>query len=107
MSFTLWIKESCVPQELDNIFTVTKVLSLKTVVEHFFLDAKLALSPLFEAILRPNDNVDAFEMDTANLPKNNTALNPCQFTAVQSISRTIVSTSAEEPKIALLHGPPG
>jgi hypothetical protein len=30
-----------------------------------------------------------------------------QFTAVQSISRTMVCTSAEEPKIALLHGPPG
>ncbi|EFX90208.1 hypothetical protein DAPPUDRAFT_94481 [Daphnia pulex] len=46
-------------------------------------------------------------MDTGNLPKNNTSLNPCQFTALQSISRTMVCTSAEEPKIALLHGPPG
>jgi hypothetical protein len=79
MSFTLWVKESCVPQELDNIFTVTKMLSLKTVVKLFFLNAELALSPLCEAILSQNDNVDTFEMDTGNLPKINTALNPNQF----------------------------
>lgn len=45
MSFTLWIKESCVPQELDNIFTVTKVLSLKTVVKQFFNQRRASAFP--------------------------------------------------------------
>ncbi|XP_046652197.1 uncharacterized protein LOC124343119 isoform X5 [Daphnia pulicaria] len=107
MSFVLWIKMSNVPKELDKIFSVTKISRLNTVVKQFILNAELACSPLCDVILHPSDYVDAFKLDTVDVEENHPVLNPCQYQAVESITRTMVCASDREPKVALLQGPPG
>lgn len=107
MTFVLWIKTSNVPKELDKIFTVTKITRLNTVIKQFILNAELARSPLCDVILHPSDFVDAFKLDSVDVEENQTSLNPSQYKAVESITRTIVCASDREPKVALLQGPPG
>ena len=107
MSFVLWIKASNVPKELDRIFTVTKIARLNTIVKQFILNAELATSPLCDVILHPSEYVDAFQLDTVDVEDSHNLLNPSQYKAVESITRTMVCASDREPKVALLHGPPG
>jgi hypothetical protein len=98
---------SNVPTDLDKFFVVTIIAPLHTDVKQFILNAELARSPLCDVILCPRDNVDAFKLDAVDVEENHAFLNPFQYKAVESISRTIVCASNREPKVALLQGPPG
>lgn len=103
--FVLWIKMSDVPKELNQIFTITKIVRLSTIVKPLILNAELLRSPLCDVILNPYDNVEAFELNTVSVEENHALLNPSQFKAVESIASTMVYS--HEPKVALLHGPSG
>ncbi|KAK4022260.1 hypothetical protein OUZ56_007739 [Daphnia magna] len=107
MSFVLLVKFSNVPKELDKIYTITKITRLSTVLKQFILNADLSRSPLCDVILHPSDFSDAFKLDTVDIEGKNDLLNPVQYKAVESITKTIVCASDREPKVALLQGPPG
>ncbi|XP_046463247.1 uncharacterized protein LOC124209338 isoform X2 [Daphnia pulex] len=104
-SFFLRMEMSRVPRNLDKFFTVTTVSRLNTVVKQFILNAELARSPLCEVILRPSDCEDAFQLDAVDL-ESQAVLNPVQHEVVESFSRTVVFASENQPRVALLHGPP-
>ncbi|EFX89072.1 hypothetical protein DAPPUDRAFT_310816 [Daphnia pulex] len=105
-SFNLRIKMYHVLPQLNQVFTVTKITRLKTAMKQFILNAELARSPLCNAIIQPSDHVDAFKLETVN-QENHTVLNASQFKAVESIAQTVVYSSDKQPKISLVHGPPG
>ncbi|KAK4007478.1 hypothetical protein OUZ56_012633 [Daphnia magna] len=107
MSFVLLVKFSNVPKELDKIYTITKITCLSTVLKQFILNADLSRSPLCDVILHPSDFSDAFKLDTVDIEGKNDLLNPVQYKAVESITKTIVCASDREPKVALLQSPPG
>ena len=104
--FKLRLKNSNVPKQLDSIFTITKIMGLRTVVKQFQTSAELSRSLLCEVILHPSDYADAFKLDEVDV-QNHEQLNPIQYKAVESITRTIINTPNHEPKVALLQGPPG
>lgn len=87
--------------------TVAKVMTLKTAVKQFCVNADLTMSPLCNVILRPTDHTHAFELINANNSTGNEKLNAKQQIAVRSISDTILRTPKGDPKVALLQGPPG
>lgn len=104
--FNLRIKASNVPLHLDNIFTITSVTPLRPVIKQFLLHAELDCSPLCDVILHPGDNKEAFKLDMVD-KEGNKKLNPVQHKAVESITSTILNAPEDEPKVALLQGPPG
>ncbi|KAI9550999.1 hypothetical protein GHT06_005554 [Daphnia sinensis] len=107
MSFSLLVKLSNAPKELDKIYTITKITRLSTVVKQFVLNADLVRSPLCDVILHPSDFPNAFKLDTVDIQGKNNMLNPVQYKAVESITKTIVCTSDRKPLVALLQGPSG
>ena len=106
-SFRLQIKKVPSPASLNQIYTVTKMTSLRALfVKRLSLNLELDNSPLGGIILEPTKHPDAFSLIPCNeSPRGNSELDQIQYSAVQSISKTITSSSA--PKIALIQGPPG
>lgn len=106
ITFYLRVKQSNIPLKLNSIFTVSSVTALRTVYKQFVLNAELDSSPLGEVILNPGGLSEAFRLDVVDV-EGNEKLNPIQNKAVDSITRTILNTCDDEPKVALLQGPPG
>lgn len=104
--FNLRLKSTNVPTHLDNIFKITSVTPLRSIIKQFLLHAELDCSPLCEVILHPAELEEAFKLDIIDV-EGNEKLNPVQHKAVESITTTILNTPEDEPKVALLQGPPG
>lgn len=106
INFDLRVKPSNIPRQLDKIFTLKSASSLRPVIKQFLVNANLWSSPLCEVILNPSSQGDAFQLDLVDVDGNG-RLNPVQHKAVESISRSILNTDEDVPKVALLQGPPG
>lgn len=106
IKFKLRLKSANAPPGLDNVFTITSVTPLRSIIKQFLLHAELDCSPLCDVILQPGDLSEAFKLDMVDV-EGNEKLNPVQHKAVESITTTILNTPEDEPKVALLQGPPG
>lgn len=106
ITFDLRVKPSNIPRNLDTVFTVKSASSLRPVIKQFLLNGNLWSSPLCDVILNPSAQVGAFQLDLVEVDGNE-RLNPVQHKAVESITRSILNTDEDVPKVALLQGPPG
>lgn len=107
ISFDLRIKPSHVPHQLkDKIFEMTSVSSLRPIIKQFLVNANLYSSPLCDVVLNPGKQAHAFKLDLIEV-NGSDKLNPVQEKAVESITRSIINTEEDQPKVALLQGPPG
>jgi len=94
-----------VPGQKDIIETVAKVTSLSAFMDLFHAQAAFDISPLRDIILHPRPS--AFELTYSHPLFMMEYMDQVQTDAYHSIGQTMLISSNEEPKIAVLQGYPG
>ncbi len=89
----------------DIICTLAKVASLTTCMDLFHAQAAFDISPLRDVILYPRPS--AFELTSSHPLFMMEYMDQAQTNAYHSIGQTMLISSSEEPKIAILQGYPG
>lgn len=109
ISFDLRVKPTNVPpppQIESNIFVVGPVSSLRPVIKQFLVHGNLFSSPLCDVVLNPVKEADAFKLDMVEVD-GSPKMDVVQEQAVESITRTVLNTEEDEPKVVLVQGLPG
>lgn len=107
--FQLRVKNPLNPLFLNSVQPVSKITTLCPILNQFSMITELDHSPLKHIIIQPSKHEEAFQLESSFSEQcgNVSLCSNDQYSAVQSISRTILMSDPKSPKIALLQGPPG
>lgn len=108
INFNLRMKPGNAPKATGHLISMFRVSSLRTHIKQFAIVTELETLPLYPVIMDPIKNSEAFTMmESDQIIRSNAVLNDMQRKAVASITETMLNSDRNEPKVAMLQGPPG
>lgn len=102
---TIAFRQNYTPLNPTGVYKVKKIASLYSLMTLFDHQVALSKSLLCRTVLNPDLN--AFKLPFGAIGYTKSFLDQAQVDALLAVTQTIMMSRPEEPKVALIEGPPG